>query len=72
MAAKLISATGQTPYLNFIQPRTCHRAEVWVPFTLLSIIADNSNGYKWNDISPAADQENLEKYPIILFERQIK
>ena len=72
MAAKLISAPGQKPYLNFIQHSTCHRAEVWAPFTVLSVIVDNSNGYKWNNISPAADQKDLEKYPIILSEGQIK
>lgn len=41
---------------------TCHRADVWMPFTVLSIIVDNSSAFKWNT-PPAADQKDLEKIP---------
>lgn len=46
---------------------TCYRANACMPFTVLSIIVDNSSAFKWN-IPPAADQKDLEKYPISLFE----
>ena len=43
-----------------------------MPFTVFSIIFDNNSAFKWDNIPPAADKEDLEKYPIILFERPIK
>ena len=43
-----------------------------MPFTVFSIIFDNNSAFKSDNIPPATDKEDLEKYPIILFERPIK